>query len=155
MAAESCRRGVRPVRDKLNVLETSTIRFFGVRNVFLFELASRHMTWLAQRQSVTAGNVANADTPGYRAQDIQPFESVLASTAPSLTVTQPGHLAFTASVAEPSDRKPGDTWGTSHSGNSVSLESELMKAGESARLMSVDANLTRSFQRMLLTSIKV
>lgn len=123
--------------------------------MFLFELASRHMTWLAQRQSVIAGNVANADTPGYRAQDVQPFESVLNSTAPSLTVTQPGHFAFTQSVTEPSDLQPGKTWGTSHSGNSVSLESELMKAGESARLMSVDTNIARSFQRMLLTSVKV
>lgn len=123
--------------------------------MFLFELASRHMTWLAQRQSVIAGNVANADTPGYRAQDVRPFEAVLDSAAPSLTVTEPGHLPFTQPVSEPSDLRPGDTWGTSHSGNSVSLEAELLKASESARLMGVDTNIARSFQRMLLSSVKV
>ncbi len=123
--------------------------------MFLFDLASRHMTWLAQRQSVIAGNVANADTPGYRAQDVQPFESVLNSTAPSLTVTQPGHFAFSQSMAEPSGLQPGKTWGTNHSGNSVSLESELMKASQSARLMNIDTSIARSFQRMLISSVKV
>lgn len=123
--------------------------------MFLFELASRHMTWLAQRQSVIAGNVANADTPGYRAQDVRPFEAVLDSTAPSLTVTQPGHMGFSQPIAEPSALEPGDTWGTSHSGNSVSLESELMKASSTAREMNIDTSLARSFQRMLLSSVKV
>jgi flagellar basal-body rod protein FlgB len=123
--------------------------------VFLFELASRHMTWLAQRQSVIAGNVANADTPGYRAQDVRPFEAVLDSMAPSLTVTKPGHMGFSQPIAEPSELEPGSTWGTSHSGNSVSLESELMKASSTARLMNIDTSLARSFQRMLLSSVKV
>lgn len=123
--------------------------------MFLFELASRHMTWLAQRQSVIAGNVANADTPGYRAQDVRPFEAVLDSSAPSMAVTQPGHFAYTQPMSEPSDLQAGKTWGTSHSGNSVSLESELLKASESARLMNIDASVARSFQRMLLTSVKV
>lgn len=46
----------------------------------LFELASRQAQWLSVRQNVVAGNIANANTPHYKARDVQPFESVLQNT---------------------------------------------------------------------------
>ncbi|MGX1258429.1 flagellar basal body rod protein FlgB [Sinorhizobium fredii] len=36
----------------------------------LFELASRQAQWLTVRQNVVAGNIANANTPHYRAKDV-------------------------------------------------------------------------------------
>ncbi len=47
----------------------------------------------AQRQAVIAANIANADTPGYRALDVS-FAELLeqASAAQSLTTTNPMHL---------------------------------------------------------------
>ena len=38
----------------------------------LFGLLRDNMQWLGQRQAVLAENVANADTPGYRARDLVP-----------------------------------------------------------------------------------
>ena len=43
----------------------------------LFELASRQAEWLATRQCVVAGNIANANTPGFKAKDVTPFQAVL------------------------------------------------------------------------------
>lgn len=123
--------------------------------MFLFDVASRQMKWLADRQSVTAQNIANADTPGYRSKDIEPFSSVLDGTAMSLTATAPGHMAMDAAGPEGFERQAGDSWGSAHSRNNVSVEQELMVASSSVRMMSFDASLTRSFQRMLLASVKV
>lgn len=67
--------------------------------VNLFDLASKQAEWLAVRQSSVAGNIANANTPGYTATDVVPFEKVLDQTAVSLRATQAGHLGFGASEA--------------------------------------------------------
>ena len=55
----------------------------------------------SQRNEVLASNIANADTPNYKARDID-FKSVLAGTAQSnlsMTTTNAGHLPMDASFA--------------------------------------------------------
>lgn len=123
--------------------------------MYLFEIASRHMTWLAERQMVTAGNIANADTPGYRAHGVSDFSSYLEAPSAGLTTTSPLHMTPPAEEISGSSMETGDSWGSAHSGNNVSLEKELMTASLSSRMMSLDTSLTRSFHRMLLTSVKV
>ena len=46
----------------------------------LFDLAEKRLTWTAQRQSVLATNIANANTPGFQARDIQSFANVLSGS---------------------------------------------------------------------------
>jgi flagellar basal-body rod protein FlgB len=43
----------------------------------LFELASKQSHWLTVRQSVVAGNIANANTPGYATREVAAFEAVI------------------------------------------------------------------------------
>ncbi len=38
----------------------------------LFDLLSTRQRWLAQREAVLTRNVANADTPSFRPQDLKP-----------------------------------------------------------------------------------
>ena len=45
--------------------------------IHLFDVASRVNHWLTVRQSAIAQNVANVNTPGFKAQDVKPFESTL------------------------------------------------------------------------------
>ena len=45
--------------------------------LYLFELASSQARYLELRQSTIATNVANANTPGFRARDVEPFNKVL------------------------------------------------------------------------------
>ena len=60
--------------------------------VNLFDLATQQSRWLAVRQSAVAGNVANVNTPGYGAVDVEPFEKVLDKTGVAMAATQAGHL---------------------------------------------------------------
>lgn len=113
------------------------------------------MTWLANRQLVTASNIANADTPGFRALEAEPFSTFLDAAPLRLSTTSPGHMQLTGGAASASHQRPGDGWDQAHSGNSVSIEKELMTASSSSRMMSLDISLARSFHRMLLTSVKV
>lgn len=122
--------------------------------MYLFDLASRHMRWLSERQAMTAANIANADTPGYRARDIGVFASHLADADMRLKATSPMHMELSPSETGSGGRAPGASWASSHSGNNVSIEQELMKASSGNRMMSVDAGLVRSFHRMLLSSVK-
>ena len=51
--------------------------------VYLLDLATQQARWATVRQATIAGNIANANTPGYTAQDIQSFSAVLDQTAKS------------------------------------------------------------------------
>jgi flagellar basal-body rod protein FlgB len=48
----------------------------------------------------------------------------------------------------------GNTWDVTHSGNSVSMEQELIKAGEVNRSFALNAGILKAFHRMLLASAK-
>ncbi|MEQ8664720.1 MAG: flagellar basal body rod protein FlgB [Rhodospirillales bacterium] len=40
----------------------------------LFGAVKKRLSWLGQRQEVLAQNIANANTPDYRASDVRPYE---------------------------------------------------------------------------------
>lgn len=122
--------------------------------VHLFDLVSRHNTWLSVRQTAVAGNIANANTPGFKAVDTEPFETVLSRTPLELTVTRPGHMSPPETGVPVADTRDEDAWDIVHSGNSVVLEQELIKAGEVNRSFALNAGITKAFHRMLLTSAK-
>lgn len=96
----------------------------------IFRMAQGLATHSAARQSVLAENIANADTPGYRARDLKPFEdSYTAASARDLRVTRAGHVLAGdgpgANVAASRVDRPG---ALSPNDNNVSLERELMDA---------------------------
>ncbi|WP_395686934.1 flagellar basal body protein [Aestuariivirga sp.] len=113
------------------------------------------MTWLSERQALTAANIANADTPGYRAQSISPFEASLQDKGLQLTATSIRHMALGPADTEAASPTSGTSWASSLSGNNVSLEVELMAASSANRMMSVDAGVLRTFHRMYLSAVKV
>lgn len=122
--------------------------------MYLFQLTAQHGSWLALRQAVTAANVANADTPGYKARDVSAFTATLDQTSLQLAQTGPGHMALPAlQMAGASEIQPGND-DASASGNTVNLEQELGKFGEIGRMQALDVSLTRTFQRFLLSSLK-
>lgn len=123
--------------------------------IYLFDAVSRSNQWLSVRQSTIASNIANADTPGYKAQDVEPFEKVMDSTRLSLQSTQPGHMADAAGSMPAVTTSKSEPWETSHSGNSVGLEQELIKAGDVNRAYKLNTGIAKAFHRMLLASAKV
>ena len=91
------------------MMETSIMNFIETR-----------LTVAARRQQVISANIANVDTPGYRAQEVT-FEKQLARL--SLTNTAPGHISmgsdasFVRTIDAGTEVKPN--------GNSVDLDHEL------------------------------
>ena len=63
-------------------------------NLEILRLAGELVSHAAARQSELAKNVANADTPGYRARDLPAFEERIAQrpTLP-MRADRPGHIA--------------------------------------------------------------
>jgi flagellar basal-body rod protein FlgB len=85
------------------------------------------------RQAVTAANLANADTPGYRAQAIAPFsETYDAAPAADMRRTRPGHLSPDHG-SEVSVRPEFTSAEPAPNGNSVSVEQEMLSAVEIER----------------------
>lgn len=80
------------------------------------------------RMAVIAENVANADTPGYKAKDLPAFADVFEEAGLEMRATRPGHLSAPSDGATP---VPDVTRGhESPNGNSVSLEAEMVKSVE-------------------------
>jgi flagellar basal-body rod protein FlgB len=111
--------------------------------VNLFQIASQQAQWLSVRQAAVAGNIANVNTPGYRSNDVEPFEKVLSRTGVAMTATQKGHFGEVATEA------------SMPSQNTVVLENELMKAGEVGRTFELNTAIVKAFHRMMLMSVKV
>ncbi len=122
--------------------------------IHLFELAAQQARYLSTSQSVIADNVANANTPGFRARALQPFSEVLDQTRLTLASTNPGHLDVPATEAQAASTTDADPWEVAESGNSVSLEQELIKAGDVNRSYSLNSSLVKAFHGMLMSSVK-
>ena len=123
--------------------------------VNLFKFASLQAEWLSVRQATVAGNIANADTPGYRALDVEPFEKVLDRSSVALGATQPGHFGARPTEASFKTREDDRTTAVMPSNNTVVLENELLRAGEVHRAFELNTAIVKAFHRMTLLSVKV
>jgi flagellar basal-body rod protein FlgB len=100
----------------------------------LFRTAADRMRYLTQRQTVISRNIANADTPGYKALDVPAFTRTGATTGPlALARTDPGHLS-SPNVAAAATGQPLESslYGEKPNGNSVSLEEQMVKTADVA-----------------------
>lgn len=104
----------------------------------------------AARQGVIAGNVANADTPGYRARHLPSFAEVWDSRGQALRSTRAGHLAASGQVAM---RPLADTASLSPNGNSVSLEAEMVAAADARQAHDFALAIHRSLSGAVRTTL--
>ena len=124
-----------------------------MRPIHLFDITSQHNQWLASCQSLIASNIANANTPGYQARDLKPFEEILSATKLELAATRRGHMQpESPTSAAAAERRLASTWDITHSGNSVTMEKELMKAAEVSGAYSLNTSVIKAFHRMLISS---
>ncbi|MFD2031552.1 flagellar basal body rod protein FlgB [Ancylobacter dichloromethanicus] len=122
--------------------------------MFLFDLTSRHAAWASVRQATIAANVANANTPGYRAADVEPFAAVLDQTKLASVRTSPGHLPVGDTQAARTRVSDAESWDVTESGNSVSLDQQMLKAAEVSSAFSLNTGIVRAFHRMVLASVR-
>lgn len=105
----------------------------------------------AQRQRVIATNVANADTPGYRARDLPEFEDGLRRPALELRATRPGHLA--AGPSDTPSRAIEVEGEPSPNGNTVSLEDEMVRSAAAKREFDLSLSVMQSGMTLLRTAL--
>ena len=122
--------------------------------LFVLSLASQQAQWLGLRQQTIAGNVAKANTPGFRAADVRPFADVMDRARGSLSVTDSRHIGTSSADSATVRRRSSDGWETTLSGNSVSLEQEMMKAGEVHRSFALNTGIVKALNRMIASSVK-
>jgi flagellar basal-body rod protein FlgB len=113
-----------------------------LEEIGLFHLTDDRMRYLTAQQSVIARNIANADTPGYQAQDLAPFQPASDAQAATrnaplaLASTEPGHFGTANGSLSNSDwslmAAPAASYGEKPNGNTVSLEEQMMKQADVA-----------------------
>jgi len=123
--------------------------------VNLFDLAAQQARWLSVRQSSVASNVANVNTPGFRATDVEPFEQVLDRNRVTMATTHPTHISLGQSkdqftVRETVDRDAARL----PSDNTVVLEEEMLKAGQIGSSFQLNTSIVKSFHRMILQTLR-
>jgi len=102
-------------------------------DVGILQMAQDLAAHTSSRQSVIAQNIANADTPGYKARDMSTFADSVRETAHMRASGSPvraGHIALDAGRAT-GDIFESTTFGAeSPNGNTVSLEDQLVRAAD-------------------------
>ena len=122
--------------------------------VYLFDLAARQARHLAVRQATIAGNVANANTPDYRARDVTPFAQVLARTGLELATTSTTHGAAPGTGVPVRAMPARDGWDVLETASGVSLEQEMLKASEISREHNLNLGIVKAFDRMLRLAVR-
>lgn len=121
---------------------------------YVLQLAAQRTQWLSSRDELIAANIANANTPGFQATDLQPFSSILDKAQVSMVSTNPSHLSLGGDAfaeARVVETNPSET---TLSGNSVSVENEMMKLGEVNRDYTMATNIKRVIHQMMMSALK-
>ena len=116
-------------------------------NLALLRTADAMARHAGARQAVVAKNMANADTPGYRAMAIAPFNENDGQSDLTMRATRPGHLGFGEAAPPRQSEVVGEA---SPNGNSVSIEMEMIHAAEVER----EHNRALSVYRHSLTVLR-
>ena len=125
-----------------------------MESIQLFALASRQAEWLSTRQTLISGNIANANTPGFRAKDVTAFDTVLQSTQLPMKATNPLHFTENPTDSFVVESEVNEGSATQLSGNSVELSEELMKQGSIKRDYDLNAAIVKSFNKMMLMTVR-
>nr|WP_294527259.1 flagellar basal body rod protein FlgB [uncultured Rhodopila sp.] len=119
----------------------------------LFDLAEKRLNWTAQRQAVLAGNIANANTPGFKARDVTSFADVLAGSGTMAPVqTQPGHLAGSLPTGVASLARQRSTV-RALDGNAVAIDEQLTKVADTETTQSLVTSIWKKYVGMFNTAL--
>lgn len=114
------------------------------------------LDYAARKQKVISSNLANAETPGYRAKDLQfaqVLEQELDGTA-SIRRTDERHLPARPVLIRPQELEPaaGDSLG--YDGNNVDLDKEMTDLAENVLKFSVVSRIVQQRLHLIRSVIK-
>ncbi len=103
------------------------------------------------RMGVISRNIAQADTPGYKAQDLADFAARYRDPSIDMRVTRSGHIGGSAAPVALITRS--DNGAGAPNGNTVSLEGEMVKAVEVRQQHEMALAIYRSTSDLIRTSL--
>ena len=127
------------------------------QDIGLFKALGAKMDYLGQRQRVIAQNVANADTPNYRPNDLKPvdFGSMLKSTTGAkgvkINATNPMHMGAGGEGIDAKEAAQKTVYEVAPAGNSVIMEEQMLNSGRTV----MDYNLMTSLYQKNVGMIKI
>jgi flagellar basal-body rod protein FlgB len=100
-----------------------------ITDIPILTMPRTRMQWHQERQRVLAENVANADTPNYRARDLVPpdFGHSLRTVSFDLTRTAADHFAGSGAGGSQFAEDRNHRYEVRPRGNAVSHEDEMLK----------------------------
>lgn len=130
-----------------------------VGQLSIFDALKQKMQWHQARQSLLSENVANAETPGYRGQDLKPFEFEghmrgNSTATVRIAATRPNHISAT-SRASSGGNQPHEmnSFEITPEGNGVVLEDEMMKVSTNQMDYQAATTLYTRSMKLLRTAI--
>ncbi|HWA31434.1 MAG TPA: flagellar basal body rod protein FlgB [Rhizomicrobium sp.] len=131
-----------------------------IANIPLLGMLRERMSWLNARQETLSQNVANADAPGYLARDLKPlnFEDMMkkidgGDSQTRLMTTDPHHINISNNQATQFAGEDAPDTEASMTGNTVSLEAEMIKVADTQAQYQAAANLYSKALSMMRTAI--
>lgn len=124
-----------------------------MKNLTILNTASAMAAHAVERHSLIARNIAHADTPGYRAQDLRSFvdsyrevtDSGMRSPRSGQSFSAHRNLDLQTDIIADSPVAPN--------GNSVSLEHEMVRMAENRHQHELALSVYRSSMNILRTSL--
>ncbi len=121
----------------------------------IFRMSSAMAVHAGQKLAVTAQNVANSDTPGYKAKGLDDFRDSYQpdSSTTTLRASRERHLhgAQNGALALQAREESGES---SPNGNDVSLEVEMLKAADAKSQHDRALAIYKSSLNILRTTIR-
>jgi flagellar basal-body rod protein FlgB len=122
-------------------------------NLSLMRMARQQMDWTGQRQAVLSQNIANSDTPNYKAKDLAAIDfkaRIGKAGSVNLAKTAGQHLQGTSVKpdwrVERSNRD--DLYEIAPDGNQVVLEEQMMKVADTQARFQLASNVYRKNLQM-------
>lgn len=127
-------------------------------DITLFASVRKRLDWLTQRQEVLAQNIANADTPEYRASDLREykFKEILRRESHQLNMaaSEANHLPGQRKrLRDFSVEKVRLPYETAPNGNSVILEEQMAKVNESQINHQFTTNIYKKHIQMFMMAL--
>lgn len=128
-----------------------------LQDIPLFSALTERMKWLTARQKVLSQNIANADTPGFAAQDLKPqkFKDMLPRPKEStvrMASTNSNHIEL-EKKSEFNPKKSSTSYEVSPTGNEVVLEEQMTLLANTQLEYQMTTSLYKKHLTMLKTAL--
>jgi flagellar basal-body rod protein FlgB len=132
-----------------------------VSDNYMLQMMDRSMTLATRRMTLIAGNLANIDTPNYRAQDFS-FEDAFKQSmaemdrqfSPTTTPASPSYFPASASPAAPAADSSSSPAYERNDLNDVTLDQQTMLLAKTQNIYQLSSNFAQLELRRVLGAIR-